>query len=576
MKRNTRYTTIKVRFIQLISVSIVMCLILISFVTWFSWSVAQRSREEQVMKAFLQDMANQADAEYNEILKLSQNMVPTGQIGQIYDEYLNQKTQYDRFKSYSDFTNSLNIATFGMEEILLSAYYIPESEEQKQEILFSSFSVREGFEPENTQELSRTNEIIFQPLHDTRHSALIKDVFSILRPVTFSNGVNASIYLEIKSSVLSIVRDKEEIEKIPYVFLQTDPQGKIVYSSEAFSIGEQVTADEEGIVHLNQYTGVQRQSSYGFFYVLLMPSGVFAHRNNQWLLWILVVVLISFTFLAVVSFLQIWFFQHPLAALEKEMDSFDGSTFKVSVYRGNLKEFDRVYGAFNRMKEEIQSLIAKNQQQMEEKTLLELEKLKYQINPHFLMNALNTVRWMSVVHKTDDITSYVTHLGYILSYSLGKIDYETTLRTELRVLENYLKLQQTTYDFEYVLDVEEGEYLEQPCARFLLQPVAENSVCHNMDEFGHLWIKVRREEGNVHISLEDDGKGFAQPAETEEGKEIKGQKNRGIGLRYLKMTLDAVYGKRAELRIDSVVGEGTTVHILIPEGEKDVQGSDCG
>lgn len=47
-------------------------------------------------------------------------------------------------------------------------------------------------------------------------------------------------------------------------------------------------------------------------------------------------------------------------------------------------------------------------------------------------------------------------------------------------------------------------------------------------------------------------------------------------MRYLKMTLDAVYGKRAELRIDSVVGEGTTVHILIPEGEKDVQGSDCG
>ncbi len=569
MKKNVHYTTIKVRFIQLISVSVLMCLILIGFVTWFSWSVAQRSREEQVMKTSLQDIANQADSEYNEILKLSQNMVPTGQIGRIYDEYLNQTTQYDRFKSYSDFTNSLNIATFGMEEILLSAYYIPETEERQQQILYSSFSVRDGFEPEKVQELSRTEEIVFQPLHGTKHSAWLKDVFSVLRPVTFSDGTNANIYLEIQSLVLSMIRDKAEIEKIPYVFLQTDPQGRIAYSSsDAFAIGEAVIADAEGVVHFQQHTGVQKLSKYGFFYILLMPTQVFTNRNNQWLLWIFAVILISFVFLAIVSFSQIWFFQHPLSAFEKEMDSFDGSVFEKSQYRGGLKEFDRLYGAFNRMKQQIQSLIAKNKQQMEEKALLELEKLKYQINPHFLMNALNTVRWMSVAHKTDDITSYVTHLGYILQYSLGKVDYETNLRTELRVLENYLKLQQTTYDFEYVLDVEEGGYLEQPCVRFLLQPVAENSVCHNMDEFGHLWVKVRREGGNVHISLKDDGKGF-EDVETRRG-EVKGQKNRGIGLRYLKMTLDAVYGKKAELKIDSVVGEGTTVHIWIPESEYDV------
>lgn len=571
MKKNMRYTTIKVRFMQLISVSILMCLILICFVTWFSWNAAQRSREEQIMTTSLQDMANQADSEYDEILKLSQNMVPTGPIGQIYDEYLSQTTQYDRFKSYGDFANSLNTATFGMDEILFSSYYVPATEEEPREILFSSFTTRESFDPEKAAELSRTSEIILQPIHDTSNSALIKDVLSILRPVTFSDGTKANIYLEIKTKIRSMIQDKEEIEKIKYIFLQTNPDGKIVYSSsDAFAAGAQVTADSDGLIHMNGHTGVQKQSKYGFSYVLLMPTQVFMHRNNQWVLRILLVVLIAFAFLAVVSFSQIWFFQHPLSELEKEMDSFDGSSFEVSAYRGNLKEFDRLFGAFNRMKQEIYSLLLKNRQQMEEKTILELEKLKYQINPHFLMNALNTVRWMSVVHKTEDITSYVTHLGYILSYSLGKIDYETTLRTELRVLENYLELQQTTYDFEYSLEVEEGAYLDQPCARFLLQPVAENSVCHNMDEFGHLWIRVRRENGKVHISLEDDGKGFAAATESGEETAAKGQKNKGIGLRYLKMTLDAVYKEEAELKIDSTVGEGTTVHIVIPEGESDV------
>ena len=103
-----RSTTIKVRFIQMISVSIVMCLVLIFLVTGFSWSIAQRSREVQALMASLQDMSSRMDLEYNDILKLSQNMVPTGPIGQIYDEYLTVTDQYDRIKSYRNFINSLN------------------------------------------------------------------------------------------------------------------------------------------------------------------------------------------------------------------------------------------------------------------------------------------------------------------------------------------------------------------------------------------------------------------------------------------------------------------------------------
>lgn len=574
--------TIKVRFIQMISVSIIMCMILIFFVTWFSWTIAQRSREVQALTTSLQDMARQADSEYNDILQLSQNMVPTGPIGQIYDQYLTSTAQYDRFKTYGNFINSLNIATFGMDDVLLSAYYIPGKEQAQGKILFSSFTPRSGFAPEAIPELGRTKEIIFQPLHQTSNNVLLKNVVSVLRPVTFSNNTEGNIYLEIATDIPGMLREKEQIEGISYIFLQTDQKGRVIYSSsDVIAAGMEIVADQQGMIQMNRYIGVQKKSQYGFSYALMMPVREYVHRNTRWVMWIFTVVLISFAILAVVAFSQIWFFQHPLTALEEEMNAFDGTDFQDSQYRGNIKEFDRLFASFNRMKQQIYTLIVKNEKQMEEKTMLELEKLKYQINPHFLMNALNTVRWMSVVRKADDITAYVTHLGYILSYSLGKTDCETTLRTELKVLQNYLELQQTTYDFEFVMDVEEGEYLNQPCARFLLQPVAENSVCHNMDEFGHLWIRVREEAGKIHISLEDDGKGFsAAGAREDEGAET-GQKNKGIGLRYLQMTLDAVYGSSAQLKIDSVVGEGTTVHIVIPENDvipesdEDVQGSDC-
>ena len=125
------------------------------------------------------------------------------------------------------------------------------------------------------------------------------------------------------------------------------------------------------------------------------------------------------------------------------------------------------------------------------------------------------------------------------------------------------------------MDVEEGDYLDQECARFILQPIAENSVCHNMDEFGHLWVKVWQEADQIHITLTDDGKGFVLTPENEVENPEESRKNKGIGLRYLKMTLDAVYGERAKLRIESSAGKGTVVKIILPKGDAHVSSADC-
>lgn len=568
--------SLKVRFLQILSVSILLCLLLISIVIRFSWTIAQRSRVENTLTASLQDIISRIDSEYNEILQISQNMTPTGLIGGKYDAYLAGTVQYDRINDYSSFANSLNIATFGTENILLSAYCAKDKEDNGyNKVMFSSFQVSERFAPESLPVLINTNEIVFQPIHRTYNNVINKNVVSVMRPVVFSNGQNAAIYLEAKTDVISSLQNKSELEGISYAFLQLDPDNRVIYSSsDSFPTGTPVSIDGKSMVNQNQYIGVAEKSRYGFNCVLLLPFAEYSRQTNQWLIWIFVAVFISFAILAIVTFSQIWLLSRPIKALEKEMEYFSDGNFEVSEYHFNLKEFDHLFDEFNRMKQQIKSLIEKNQQQMKEKSLLELEKLKYQINPHFLMNALNTVRWMAIANHDGDISSYVNRLGYILSYSLGKIDYVTTLRTELRALENYLELQQTTYDFEFIMDVEEGGYLDQECARFILQPIAENSVCHNMDEFGHLWVKVWQEAERIYITLTDDGKGFVLTPENEIKSPEESRKNKGIGLRYLKMTLDAVYGDRAELKIESSAGNGTVVRIILPKGDVHVSSTD--
>ena len=160
----------------------------------------------------------------------------------------------------------------------------------------------------------------------------------------------------------------------------------------------------------------------------------------------------------------------------------------------------------------------------------------YQINPHFLMNALNSIHWMALTNHQKEIDDYVKHLGFILSYSLGKAEQNTTLRTELKYLQYYLE-------------------------RFLLQPIAENAVCHNMDEFGTLWVEASEQDGIITIRIRDDGKGFEISEKMEQNAK---DERKGIGLRYVQMTLKSFYGEEAEMKIESELGKGTEVTLHFP------------
>ena len=103
----------------------------------------------------------------------------------------------------------------------------------------------------------------------------------------------------------------------------------------------------------------------------------------------------------------------------------------------------------------------------------EYEKLLYQINPHFLLNTLNSVQWMARMSRQDNITEFVQRLKRLLSYNLGKEGMQTTLRTEIDIVKDYIALEQMRYDFVIEMNVEEGRYLEQPTVRMLLQPLVD-------------------------------------------------------------------------------------------------------
>jgi two-component system sensor histidine kinase YesM len=258
----------------------------------------------------------------------------------------------------------------------------------------------------------------------------------------------------------------------------------------------------------------------------------------------------------------------PLRVFESEMGALGRGHMDAMQYRTGISEFDRLFDQFNKMKQQIQQLIVDVEQKEKKRHQLEIEKLAYQINPHFLMNTLNSVRWLAVLHQQAEIDKFVSALIFLLSYNLGKSRETATLRTEIKVMRTYLDLQQMRYDFEVNLDIVEGSYLDCPVARFILQPIVENAVCHGLDEHGKLEVCISPDESThiVKIVIRDDGKGLSEEtlALLQTEKPDQQQTGWGIGLRYVRSMLESFYGDKARIHIDSTPHHGTAVTMYLP------------
>lgn len=183
---------------------------------------------------------------------------------------------------------------------------------------------------------------------------------------------------------------------------------------------------------------------------------------------------------------------------------------------------------------------------------------------------------MARMSHQDNITEFVQRLKKLLSYNLGKEGMQTTLRTEIDIVKEYIALQQMRYDFVIEMNVEEGSYLEQPTVRMLLQPLVENAIQYGLGKDEKITMRIFEDNrrGLAAITIADSGNGLT----IEEINQINApfdynlQKmqngNRGIGLRYVKAMLDSFYEGQTNLFVNCKKGHGTKITILIPVQEE--------
>ena len=211
-------------------------------------------------------------------------------------------------------------------------------------------------------------------------------------------------------------------------------------------------------------------------------------------------------------------------------------------------------------------------EQRYQKQVAELTALQLQINPHFLMNTLQTLDF-EVCKLTNSFRSplslIISNLCDILRYSLASVGAPVTVQDELVNVRKYVEIQNFRFPDTISVDYDvDDAALALPFKRLLLQPLVENSISHGIRPTlrpGRIRVRIRMREGWLAVSCVDNGAGIPP----EKLKALRANLSQGdgggsIGLNNVNRRLVLNYGEASALKILSRPGLGTCVRFRIP------------
>lgn len=265
--------------------------------------------------------------------------------------------------------------------------------------------------------------------------------------------------------------------------------------------------------------------------------------------------------------------------LRNAMQNVGRGEFDTTITIKSGDEIEELSQGFNRMVIQIKKLLKDVKKNERQKREAELRALQAQINPHFLSNTLNTVKWLATIQKAYNINDLITALIQLLHVSIGKGEELITIQEELEYTKNYIIIQEYRYcdKFKVHFQVEE-EILTMKIPKFVLQPIIENSLIHGLEPMegeGLITIKGYKDTNNIKIAVTDNGVGITADEIDKIFKEERNKNKKrfsGIGIKNVNERIKIHFGEQYGIHIESIPNVLTTVEIIIPciteEGEE--------
>ncbi|TBL79358.1 sensor histidine kinase [Paenibacillus thalictri] len=256
----------------------------------------------------------------------------------------------------------------------------------------------------------------------------------------------------------------------------------------------------------------------------------------------------------------------------------------VKVDKGNLHaaavavrgtdEIAELMSTYNGMLEQIKELIQNVKEEQKQKEHLRFKMLQAQINPHFLLNTLNNIKWMAYMRRDQEVGDMISHMAVMMEASIGRGEDVIALRQEIEYIQSYVTLQNIRWNGQIELRTDIPDRL-LACAivKFTLQPLVENSIIHGRgqgrNEAQTIDIVCEEEQDHVTLIVRDNGTGVPDNKlrvikETLAEPQLYRNRER-VGLLNVHERIKLHFGDAFGIAVNSAVGEGTAVTVTLPK-----------
>lgn len=297
------------------------------------------------------------------------------------------------------------------------------------------------------------------------------------------------------------------------------------------------------------------------------------------------------------------FVVHDFVQIISSMDIFAKAAKEIG--KGNLnypdvevrgsEEIENLAAVFNEMKHSMQTAVSvledkhrmeielkeKENEAIEFESILErekLQKLRSQINPHFLFNTLNLIVYSAKQENATNTENLLRALSNLFRYSLASNDFYVPLSSEIKIVNEFYLLYHERFGSRILLEwhvSDDVELTETYVPSFILQPLVENSFRHgllSLESGGRVDIFVTDLGDEIKIVVQDNGVGMDADTLKLVRERLTEHSSSGEHLGLYNVAARLRLGENGRIKVDSEPGFGSNVELIIKKMEEcDVQ-----
>ena len=262
----------------------------------------------------------------------------------------------------------------------------------------------------------------------------------------------------------------------------------------------------------------------------------------------------------------------PVGRLISRLDKIGQGDFSRDEKIEWNNELGEIGRGINNLSENVSDLMDKRLLDEKARHDLEYQILQSQINPHFLYNTLNTIKWMATIQGSEGIADMSTSLSRLMKNISKSNEDLIPIGDEFSLVDDYFTIMKYRYggtiDLEYITDDE--VLLKQRINRFSLQPIIENAIFHGIEpkgSAGRITIHTYKKDDNVIIDVTDNGVGMTKDAIADVlsgASQTSTEFFRQIGVYNVNERIKYTFGENYGISIESEPGVYTTMRFTLP------------